>query len=179
MSEYDFYQIDATGVSEVELTASGVARTDTSTSIRRTFDSKIANFGALNVGDRMGADYTRTVLDFESKDNLLDHNVITEDTGMGQNIGGRAINVDHNPYIVGSTINRVRDDQFFRLGLSATTVSGSGTTGATMELPGFDVMDTNVTISGMVAGKNWPTEGWRSLGGKYDFTPYVGGGSVH
>lgn len=169
MSEYDFYQIDATGVDEPDRVA---ARTDVNVPIRRALDSKINNFGALNVGAKMAGDYTRTDLNFKSKDNLLDHNVLVEDTGIGQNVGARAVTVNHNPYVLGGTIKLVRDDQFFRMSMTNDR-------GTSIDAPGFDVMDTNVVHSGMTAGKNWPMEGWRSLGGKYDFTPYVGGGSVH
>jgi hypothetical protein len=31
-----------------------------------------------------------------------------------------------------------------------------------------------VDAAGMNAYKNYPTEGWRSFGGKYDFLPYTG-----
>lgn len=167
MSEYDFYQIDHTGVNEPDRDAD--ARIDGATPIRRAVDSKISNFGAKNIGSRMGSDYTRTVLDFESKDDLLDHNVLVEDTGMGSNVPGRGINVDHNPYLEGSSVKRVRDEQAFRMGMSDNR-------GANVDAPGFDIMDTNVVHSGMTAGKNWPTEGHRSFGGKYDFVPYNGGG---
>jgi len=167
MSEHDFYQIDHTGVKEPDRYVN--TRTDTSTPIRRAADAKISNFGAKNIGTRMDSDYTRTVLEFESKDTLLDHNVLTEDTGIGSNIGGRGINVDHNPYVDGSTVKRVRDEQAFRIGMSDNR-------GASIDAPGFDVSDTNVVLAALIAGKNWPTEGWRSYGGKYDFTPYTGGG---
>lgn len=188
MSEYNFYQIDHSGVAEPDLTASGVARTDSSVAIRRPVDAKISEFGALNIGDRMD-DYTRTVLDFESKDNLSDINVITEDKGMGANVAARGTTVEYNPYVTASGINssvkRMRDDQAFRMGMSgytgAQTVTGGvlttvGGSANSIDQPGFDVMDTKSIVSGMVAGKNWPSEGWRSFGGKYDFTPYSGGG---
>ena len=167
MSEYDFYQIDATGVNEPDRETD--ARTNVAVPIRRALDSKVSNFGSTTVGARMSDDYTRTSLDFESKDNLLDHNVLVEDTGMGQNVSGRSINVDHNPYLVGSTVKKVRDEQAFRMGMSDNR-------GMSIEAPKFDVSDTNVVSSGMTAGKNWPSEGWRSFGGKYDFMPYQGGG---
>jgi len=167
MSEYNFYQIDHTGVNEPDRDAD--ARTDGATPIRRALDAKISNFGAKNIGARMSSDYTRTDLIFESKDNLLDHNVLIEDTGMGSNVAGRGISVVHNPYLEGSSVKRVRDEQAFRMGMSDNR-------GSSVDAPGFDVSDTDVVIEGMVAGKNWPTEGWRTYGGKYDFTPYTGGG---
>lgn len=167
MSEYNFYQIDATGVNEPDLDA---ARTEKAVPIRRAVDEKISSFGSTTIGSRMGTDYTRTTLDFESKDNLLDHNMLVQDTGMGQNVSGRGITVDHNPYIAGSTIKKTRDEQAFRMGMSDNR-------GVSVEAPKFDVSDTNTTgAEGMTSGKNWPSEGWRSFGGKYDFMPYQGGG---
>lgn len=167
MSEYEFYQIDSTGVKEPDRDAD--ARSEKAVPIRRALDAKISDFGAKNVGSRMSIDYTRTVLDFESKDDLSDQNMQTEDTGIGQNVAGRGINVDHNPYLEGSSIKKVRDEQSFRMGMSDNR-------GISIDAPKFDVMDTKSIISGMVAGKNWPSEGWRSFGGKYDFEPYQGGG---
>lgn len=174
MSEYDFFQIDHTGVNEPDLTASGVARTNKAVPIRRAADEKVSYFRSGFVGSRMSSDYTRTGLDFESKDDLADQNVMTEDPGMGQNVAGRSTNVDHNPYVAGSTVKKVRDAQFHRMGMSGfTTVSGAA---YSIDAPNFDVMDTNLVSKNMVAGKNWPSEGWRSFGGKYDFMPYQGGG---
>ncbi len=166
MGEYNFYQIDSTGVEEPD---TEVARTDKAIPIRRAKDSKISEFGSNFVGSRMDSDYSRTTLDFESKDDLSDINVITEDTGIGQNIAARATTTVHNPYLIGSTVKRVRDEQSFRMGMSDNR-------GNSIDQPMFDVMDTNLVLSGMLAGKNWPTEGWRSYGGKYDFEPYTGGG---
>jgi hypothetical protein len=157
MSEFNFYQIDHTGVNEPD--RDDYARTDVAVPIRRAADMKISNFGAKNVGASMSSDYTRTVLYFQSKDELSDWNFIT---GVEQEA-----NRDENPYVLGSTIKRVRDDQFFRMGMSNDR-------GTEIDEPGFDVMDTNlVDASSMVSGKNWPSEGYRSFGGKYDFSyPY-------
>lgn len=167
MSEYDFYQIDHVGVDEPDRDAD--ARTDKAVPIRRAADMKISNFGAKNVGSRMGIDYSRTVLDFQSKDELADRDTITKDEGIGSNVAARGTNVDHNPYLDGSTVKKTRDEQAFRMGMSDNR-------GNSVDAPAFDVMDTNLIVSGMVAGKNWPSEGWRSFGGKYDFMPYTGGG---
>jgi hypothetical protein len=167
MSEYDFYQIDHVGVSEPDRDTA--TRTNKAVPIRRAADAKISIFGSNNVGARMSSNYSRTALDFESKDNLLDHNVLVEDPGMGSNVGGRGINVDHNPYLTGSTVKRVRDEQAFRMGMSDNR-------GVSVNEPGFDIMDTNVISKDMIVGKNWPTEGHRSFGGKYDFMHYTGGG---
>ena len=56
---FDFFQIDATGPSEPDLTASGIARSSAGLTIRREVDMKVSNFGALNVDNRSSADYTR------------------------------------------------------------------------------------------------------------------------
>lgn len=159
MSEYNFYQIDHSGVDEPDRDA--WAPTDATVPIRRALDAKVSNFGALNIGSRMASDYTRTVLHFQSKDELADWSKITEFDQDAE--------VNNNPFILGSTVKRVRDDQFFRMSMSNNK-------GDSIDAPKFDVMDTKeVNASGLVAGKNWPAEGWRSFGGKYDFTPYKGG----
>jgi len=171
MSEFNFYQIDATGVSEPD--RDDYTRTDVSTTIRRACDSKISLFGSNNVGARRTSDYTKTDLSFQSKDELADYEVLTADTGAGQNVGGRGVTIDHNPYVIGSTVKKTRDDQFFRMSMSNDR-------GANINAPKHDVMDTNlVDASDIVAGKNWPTEGWRSYGGKYDFAEVYSGGGIH
>lgn len=162
MSEFSFYQIDAVGPDQPDTER---ATTVTTSPILRAFDSKISNFGALNVGNRMSSDYTRTNLGFATKDDLSDWEYIT-----GAELDAE---VELNPYVLGSSVKRTRDDQFFRMGMSNQE-------GESVDLPKYDVGDTKeVSAEGMVAGKNWPSEGWRSFGGKYDFTPYVGGGTVH
>ena len=83
------------------------------------------------------------------------------------------VTVNHNPYLWGSTVKLTRDDQFVRMTMSKES-------GAEFDPPKFDVMDTKErTAEGMAATsntaiKNWPSEGWRSFGGKYDFLPYQG-----
>jgi hypothetical protein len=178
---FDFYQIPHTGVVEPE---TDVVRADGGygkTVIRRPFAMKMSNFGALDVGNRLAADYTRTdTMAFKAKGESEDVNVITEDTGMGQNVRLFGVTVNHNPYIWGDSIKLTRDDQFFRMTMSRNT----GTTTAATEIdpPKFDVMDTKErTAEGMALADaaadptlNWPSEGWRSFGGKYDFLPYQG-----
>lgn len=166
-NEWGFYQIPHSGLMDIETEH---VRTGTSNIFRRTTAEKLSNFGALWVGDRMavGTDYTRTVLDFQTKDELGDWHAQTEDTGVGSNVAGRSVNVDHNPYVVGSTVKKVRDDQFFRMGMDDNA-------GNYIDQPNFDVMDQKESsAAGMEAYKNYPSEGWRSFGGKYDFLPYTG-----
>jgi hypothetical protein len=184
MSEWNGWQIPHTGVAanaENEHT-----RTDGFIPINRKSDMRLSNFGALNIGPRMSSDYTRTELTYITKDNLADWRTITKDDGPGRLLGMRGTNVDVNPYIWGSTVKKFRDDQFFRMDMEHPVTSASlladdslaslypAGTAANIAKPKFDVMDTNLVADGMNQYKNYPTEGWRSFGGKYDFLPYVG-----
>jgi hypothetical protein len=67
-----------------------------------------------------------------------------------------------NPFIIGSTVKKVNDDQAWRLNMSNNN-------GTFVDVPGADVMDTKAILGTMTIGKNYPSEGWRSFGGKYDF----------
>jgi hypothetical protein len=165
MTEWNFYQISATGVEEPDLDAQ--TRVGVFNPIRRPVDMKICNFGALAIGPRQSSDYTRTELYFQNKDELADWTVITADDGPGGRLGLRGTVVDNNPYVWGSTVKKVRDDQFFRMNMD-NNLAGVG-----IEKPKFDVSDTDV-VQIPVAGKKYPSEGWRSFGGKYDFLPYDG-----
>jgi hypothetical protein len=147
---------------------------------------KFSNFGALNVGNRMSDDYTRTQITFSTKDNLSNWKVITADDGTGRGVGLRSIPVDQNPYVWGSSVKRFRDDQFFRMTMEHPATSSGLLNDASfaslypageaayIDKPKADVMDTKEVHSGMNQYKNYPTEGWRSFGGKNDFLPYVG-----
>jgi hypothetical protein len=160
---FDNFQISATGVEEPDLDAQ--TRTDANVPIRRSVDMKVSNFGALSVGAVMSTDYTRINLGFMAKDDSSDVNVIRPEWQFAEK--------NENPLLAGSSIKYTRDDQFIRMGMSHDE-------GAQIDEPGFDVMDTDVvTAEGMVAFtnyslKNWPTEGFRTFGGKYDFLPYQG-----
>jgi hypothetical protein len=168
---FDNFQIPQTGVREEDLDG---ARDGVDVSLRRTFDMKMSNFGALNVGARLSGDYTRTnTMVFKAKGESEDWNVLTEDTGIGSNVAARGMNVNHNPHIWGDSIKFVRDDQFIRMTMS------NNNEGAQIDPPKFDVMDSKERSADGIDDlgqpfKNWPTEGWRSFGGKYDF-PYAGG----
>jgi hypothetical protein len=177
---FDFFQIPHTGVSEPDTETVRADGDYGKTTLRRPFNMKMSNFGALDVSNRLSVDYTRTdTMAFKAKDELADVNVITEDTGLGQNVRLFGVWVNHNPLLEGSSVKYTRDDQFIRMTMARNT----GTTSAATEVdpPSFDVMDTKErTAAGINASdnanlKNWPSEGWRSLGGKYDFLPYSGG----
>ena len=185
MNEWNGWQIPHVGVGEPDREGDE-SRDDNFIPIRRALDMRMSNFGALNIGNRMSSDYTRTELTYITKDNLADWHTITEDDGPGRLLGMRGTNVDQNPYIWGSTVKKVRDDQFFRMDMEHPVTSASllgdddlntlypAGTPADIAKPEFDVMDTNLVNSGMEDKKNYPTEGWRSFGGKYDFLPYIG-----
>ena len=185
MNEWNGWQIPHTGVAANA--ENEHVRSDVFTSIRRKSDMKISNFGSLWIGPRMTSDYTRTKLTWSSKDDLSNWRMITEDDGPGRLLGMRGTSVDQNPYLVGSTVKRYRDDQFFRMDMEHPPTSPSlladsdlaalypAGAAADIEKPTFDVMDTNlVDADGMNKYKNYPTEGYRSFGGKYDFLPYTG-----
>jgi hypothetical protein len=168
MNEWNGWQIPHTGVAANAENEHVRNEDDVVTPFRRKSDMRISNFGALWVSPRMDADYTRTVLTFESKDDYSNWKLAATDDGAGGLVGLRGTVVDNNPYLWGSTVKKVRDDQFFRMDMD-NNVDGIG-----IDKPKFDVMDTNVVQSGMNQYKNYPTEGWRSFGGKYDFLPYTG-----
>lgn len=144
---WDFFQIPHVGVDSTTHGA-GIATRD--------LNARMSNFGALNRAARMSGDYTRTVLSFKAKDELNDWSYISK--------AEQDANKDVNPYVAGSTVKRIRDDQFTRTGMeSDTNAQNKGS------IPNFDVSATNLVHSGMTTPKKYPSEGWRSFGGKYDF----------
>ncbi len=162
-NEYEKFQIGHTGVDSTTL-----GRPTQS----RSLHEKLSSWNAPYVDARMPAsqDYTRTVLSFESKDILSDWSAIIPQWQYAER--------DQNPYHAGSSLKRFRDDQFFRTLMEhAPFVTGMDALGdysaaapAFIDIPKFDVSDTDVAQpDNMTYGKNYPTEGWRSYGGKYDF----------
>ena len=150
---FNFFQVAHSGVDSA---TKGVAVQT------RDLDMKMSSFGAMNTGARMSSDYTRTSLDFKSKDELENPTL--------PSFWLDADSID-NPLVLGSTVKYTRDDQFVRMGMSKSD-------GVGVDQPGFDVMDKKETTPGGTNAmiKNWPTEGYRSFGGKYDFqTAYAGG----
>lgn len=144
---WDSFQIPQTGV---DSTTYGPAIAT------RNLNSKLSMFGALNTGSRSSADYTKTVLSFKSKDELNDWSYLSA--------AEQAAKSDKNPYLPGSTVKKIRDDQFTRLIMENNlNAQNKG------EIPNFDVSATNLVNGGMEIPKKYPSEGWRSFGGKYDF----------
>jgi len=160
---YDFFQIPHTGVEEPDLES---ARSDANATLRQPFKMRLSNFGALNVGKRKSYDYTGTVLDFKFKDEMSD--IVTTKSGIRDADVTDEVTVIFNPYVEGSTVKFVRDDQFIRMLMSTSC-------GYDLALPKYDVMDTKeATASGIVTISgglylHWPSEGWHSFGGRYDF----------
>ena len=148
-NEYDFFQVNPGSV------ASGWA-TGNSTQQFRRFGTRMSNFGALNFGTRMSSDYTRTSFDNAHEEN--------PQKAVGVGFGTDRAEYEYNPYVWGSSVKRTLDDKMTKMGMGS------------VDQPGADVSDQQeVAASGMVSGKNYPSEGWRSFGGKYDFhKPYQG-----
>jgi len=146
---FDMFQIGQTGVG---------GETKGNSVQTRDLDMKISNFGALKNGSRSSTDYTMVLNNFKDKDEIENPNIpsFVQD---GES--------DNHPLVWGSTVKYVRDDQLIRMG-NTTTIGGY------IDMPKFDVSDTNVANMDVTIGfnsiKNWPTEGWRSYGGKYDFS---------
>jgi len=151
---FDMFQIGQAGV-EGETVGNSIQTRD--------LDMKISNFGALKNGTRSLTDYTNVLNNFKAKDELENPSVpsFVQDGDYNE-----------RPLVWNSTVKYVRDDQLIRMG-NYTTIGGD------IGMPKFDVSDTNVANMDVSIGynsiKNWPTEGWRSYGGKYDFSePYQG-----
>jgi hypothetical protein len=175
--QFSFFQIPATGVDSS--TKGNAVQT-------RDLDMKMSNFGALWVGPRMGHatvsgsypavanDYTRVAYGFEEKSTMEG----AAEFGL-HDMPYKEAERDLNPLVEGSTVKYTRNDEMFKMGM-ATDDTGDKKASYEVQFPNFDVMDTNlVDASGMSSGVNYPTEGWRSFGGKYDFLPYAGGGFTH
>lgn len=143
-SEHNFFQFDPHQIGQDWALTGTKARNPA---------MKMSSFGDLFYGGRMSTDYTRTVLDFEDK-TTLENPRLTPFTQEAE--------YEDNPYVADSTVKKTRDDQMFKMGMSNDR-------GTNVDYPGHDVSDTNVVVGSMTAGKNYPTEGWRSFGGKYDF----------
>jgi len=142
-NEYDFFQISPGSV------AAGWS-TGSSTQQLRRFGTRMSNYGALNFGARMSSDYTRTTFD----------NAHEENPGrtLGVGFGTDRGEYNYNPFVWGSSVKRTLDDKATKMGMGG------------IDQPGADVSDRkDLNAAGMVSGKNYPSEGWRSFGGKYDF----------
>lgn len=164
-SEHNFFQFDPVQLGSDWATGDSPQQS-------RAPKMKMSNFGALNFGGRFSFDYTRTDFEFEEKGEMEGADA------MGIHELTQDAELNDNPLVAGSTVKYVRDDQFTRMGMS---MGGSDALGlndapnAQIDQPKFDEMDSKVSLGPWTSGINYPTEGWRSFGGKYDFhTPYDG-----
>lgn len=136
----------------------------------REFDVKMSNFGAMKFGTRRSDDYTEVAYGFKQK------GIMEGAAAFGLHdlraSGDYEAERERNPYVWGSTVKKVRNDQFVRMGMSMggeNVLTGYDTPNHQVDEPSEDVMDTKASHGPWVSGKNYPTEGWRSFGGKYDF----------
>ena len=182
--QHEFYKIPHVGVPEPDKAA--YTRTAAGLPIRRALDMRISNFGALSVNRRLGIDYTRTnTMEF------IDKGILEGAAEFGLHNLVQDAERNENPLVWGSTLKYTWNDEMFKMGMDTddgkTLRAGGSKTSNRVSFPKFDVMDTNlVTAAGQNADrtatwqKNWPSEGWRSFGGKYDFAEaYSGGGFTH
>lgn len=175
-NEWEFYQIPHVGVPEPDRDA--YTRTDVKTTIRRALDMKMSNFGALWVGKRRTNDYTKVDYGFEAKA------ILEGAAEFGIHTWTQDAEKNENPLVWGGTLKYTWNDEMFKMGMdtddSVLRAGGSKSKSYPVSFPKYDVMDTKlVDAVGMTTKKNWPSEGWRSFGGKYDFLPYSGGGFTH
>jgi len=128
----------------------------------RQYDARLSNFNAMYRGARMATDRTRTTLDFAKQQNPK------EIVGVG--FGTDPAEYNYNPYYpLGNSIKRYLNDEAHRMMIQHNAKTYSG---AAHSIFHMDVSDMDeVTAAGIAAGAvflNYPTEGWRSFGGKYD-----------
>lgn len=126
----------------------------------RWFGVKMSNFGALNYGTRSSDDYTKIVKGFAKEENP----VIASFT--------MAAEYNENPFVWGSTVKRMRNDEFTVMSMGSRRTEDP-------DQPGFDVSDTNVAVDdGTNTPKLFPSEGWRTLGlrtgGPFGYVPPAG-----
>lgn len=116
---------------------------------KRSIATKISNFSDSVYGSKNL---------FKDKDDGL--NRLPEDRG--------AI-ADENPFVAGSTVKRVRDDQPIRMDMDTRHEQNPS-------MPNFDFSALDARDpAGFVKPDKYPSEGWRSFGGKNDFpVKYVG-----
>ncbi len=115
----------------------------------RPLSNRMSNFGALDQGNRRSDDYTRTTFENAHEENPK--------AVVGAGFGTDSGFYDYNPYVWGSTVKKVLDDKLFKMGEGGISVFH------------VDVSDRKeVSASGMLQYKNYPSEGWSSFGRKYD-----------
>lgn len=154
---FDFFQIPSVGIVE-NYVGDGAQQ-------HRDYSQKMSNFGALNYGLHMTyatisgvsvtpepgtTDYTRVAYGFKAKDELQNPTVppFVMDSDYNK-----------NPFVWGSTVKRIRNDEFTVMGLGSRRDMEA-------DLPGFDVSDRKASDGPFEAPKSFPSEGWHSFGGR-------------
>ena len=138
-NEYDFFQFNPGSIGDGWVGDVG-----------RSPDSKISNYEDYKNGTARSDDYTRVTF----------ANAIEENPSVAPGIGygtDWAYYV-YNPYVWGSTVLKTLDDKMTRMNMGSLNLKNMG----------FSDKKA-VDASGMSQYKNYPSEGWRSFGGKYDF----------
>jgi len=148
-NEHDFFQLDPGSIGQ-DWKGGSQARQ------MRSPGNVMSNYEALKYGTARSDDYTRVVFDNDHEENP--GRVLG--VGFGTDMGW----YNYNPYVWGSAVKKVLDDKMIKMGMGSIAVEHD------------DVSDKDeVEASGMSQYKNYPSEGWRSFGGKYDFEePYQG-----
>ena len=127
----------------------------------RAIAMRMSNFGDLVGGLRSADDYKRTTLGFKDKGEL-------ENPDIPSFL--QEAEYTENPYVWGSTVKRVRNDEFTVMGMGSRrgySATSSGTTTDLHGVPSFDVMDTNLAVDdGTNVPKRFPGEGWATFGGR-------------
>ncbi len=113
---------------------------------------RMSSFGSLSFGAKSPDDYTRLLGTFKDKDELQN-----PDVGEGIQTASRI----ENPFVWGSTVHRMRNDEL--------AIYELGSRNGSFVKPGFDVMDTNVSKStpdDNGVQLNWPNEGFKLFGAR-------------
>ena len=151
-NEHDFFQLDPGSIGQ-DWKGGKQARQ------MRSPGNVIANYEALKYGSARSDDYTRVVFDNAHEENP--ERVLG--IGFGTDMGW----YNYNPYVWNSTVKRYLDDQFHMMMMQHNAKLYVGADHSVFHM---DVSDKDeVDASGMQQYKNYPSEGWRSFGGKYDF----------
>ena len=142
-NQYDHFQLDPGSI------GSDWKGGDASRQLRPP-STKVSHFEAMKFGTVRSDDYTRVVFDNAHFENP-------------QKVAGVGFGVDrgwynYNPFVWLSTVKRILDDKMHRMMMGSIDVLNA------------DVSDRDeVDADGMQSYYNYPSEGWRSFGGKYDF----------
>ena len=109
-----------------------------------TIGTRMSNLNSKSIGTRSSDNYNQLQLSYGFTMN------VTPDPGLG--VGAR--DAIDNPYVAGSSIQRMWDDHLVILGSSMKN-------GTQVDLPKHDVTDSNlVKDSALSTWKNYPSEGF-------------------